>query len=437
MTNLRLFASRIIHEVTEGRSLSDCLDAALPTLKETRDRAFVQALCYGVCRYYARLDVILSHLLTKPMKAKDSDLHALIIVGLYQLMEMRVPDYAAVTETVKAADSLKKSWGRGLVNAVLRGYLRERASMEEKIASDEESEYAHPAWWIAAIKKAWPNEWQAVLRANNQHPPFALRVNQQKKTRDDYLHLLASKQLQADSLPETQSGILLHSPITVEALPGFLEGEVSVQDGAAQLAAEIMVLKPGQRVLDACAAPGGKLTHLVECEPHLGKVVAIERDAKRMQAIQENLARLQVEATCFCQDAADVQAWWDGILFDRILLDAPCSASGVIRRHPDIKLLRQPQDVKAFAQQQLHLLTSLWPLLKPGGLLVYATCSLFPEENTEVMQAFLQSHEEAQEEKLDVLWGLPCTIGRQILPGMHHMDGFYYARVRKVKRVAL
>jgi 16S rRNA (cytosine967-C5)-methyltransferase len=217
----------------------------------------------------------------------------------------------------------------------------------------------------------------------------------------------------------------------VEALPGFTAGYVSVQDGAAQLAASLLQLEPGQRVLDACAAPGGKLLHILESEPNLADVIAIEKDLTRLLRVQENLARLNYRATCLCADAADIHAWWDGQLFDRILLDAPCSASGVIRRHPDIKLLRQSADIPAFAQEQMRLLLALWVVLKPGGLLVYTTCSIFPEENVQVLQRFLTVQTTAKAELISATWGLPCAIGRQIIPGMHDMDGFYYACLRK------
>lgn len=425
MKNLRLTASEIILDVTSGRSLSDCLDKVLPAIKENRDRAFVQAICYGVCRFYTRLDVVLSHLLKSPMREKDSDVHALLLVGLYQIMEMRIPDYAAVAETVNATEKLKKSWARGLVNAILREYLRKREEMDEEIQADEEALYAHPEWWIDAIRESWPSEWQAILQANNMHPPFALRVNQQKISREKYL-----EKLQAEMIPETANGIILVEPIATEKLPGFSAGEISVQDGAAQLAAELLQLESGQHVLDACAAPGGKLTHMLEIVTDLS-VTAVEKEKSRLSSIKENLARLHMQATCIHADVNDVNAWWDGKLFDRILLDAPCSASGVLRRHPDIKLLRYPSDIPAFVQEQKKLLKSLWPLLKPGGLLLYATCSIFPEENTEVLEDFLASHNDAKEEKITIPVGIACSVGRQILTGMQQMDGFYYALIKK------
>ena len=424
--NLRLLAARIIDDVANGRSLADCLEPVLGTITDPRDRAFVQAVCYGVCRFYSRLDVVLSHLLEKPMKAKDSDVHALLLVGLYQLMEMRIPEYAAVTETVNAAGKIKKSWARGLANAVLRGYLRRKTELETIIADDEEAYYAHPDWWISSMQTAWPEQWQAILAANNMHPPFALRVNQQKITRDDYIKKVAD----ARSIPETGSGIILATALGVQSLPGFAQGEISVQDGAAQLAPELLQLAPGQYVLDACSAPGGKLAHMLEKQPDL-TVVAVERDAERVKLIHENLRRLGLEAEVICADAAETDDWWNGKLFDRILLDAPCSASGVVRRHPDIKLLREAEDIPALAEEQLTLLAALWPLLKPNGLLIYATCSVFPEENVQVIEHFLSEHDDAREEPIKADWGMACQHGRQILPGMHDMDGFYYAVLRK------
>lgn len=284
---------------------------------------------------------------------------------------------------------------------------------------------------IEAIKEAWPEHWEAILTANNAHPPFALRVNRQHLLREAYLEKLETKGLKASVIPETEQGIVLEMAAPIDTLPGFSAGDISVQDGAAQLAAEILKLAPRQRVLDACAAPGGKLTHIIEREPDLAEVIAVEKDPLRMPDIKDNLLRLKLKAKCICHDVAAIKDWWDGQLFDRILLDAPCSASGVIRRHPDIKLLRQISDIKRLAQEQLHLLEVLWPLLKPGGLLVYATCSIFPEENTDVLRRFLAVHADAAEDKLENTWGVPCAIGRQILPGMHGMDGFYYARVSK------
>ena len=422
---VRAAAAQVIDQVMNGSSLSDCLPEQIKKISDVRDQRFLQALCYGVCRWYFRLDALANELLDKPLKEKDQDIYALILVGLYQLSEMRTSAHAAVSETVSATKNLKKIWAKGLVNAVLRNYQRREQELNEKI-NKTDAQYAHPEWIVKKLKTAWPQDWQDILTANNQHPPFALRVNQQKISREKYFAKLAGVEI----IPETQAGIILETPVDVQQLPGFSVGEVSVQDGAAQLAAEILELAPGQYVLDACAAPGGKTAHILELQKNVD-LVAIDEDGKRLQLVRDNLQRLQLSAKCIVADAGDPKAWWDGKLFDRILLDAPCSASGVIRRHPDIKLLRRTDDIPQLAKEQLRLLNALWELLKSGGLLVYATCSIFPEENAAVLQAFLSKHPDAKEEKLEINWGIPCEVGRQILPGMSEMDGFYYARLRK------
>ncbi len=430
MINLRMLAARTVYQVlVHGRSLSDCLPETLTRVHDVRDQSFLQALCYGVCRWYYRLDALAHSLLEKPLKLKDQDIHCLILVGLYQLTEMRVPAHAVLDETVSAAQAFKKPWAKGLVNAVLRSYQRSVVELNEKMQQSLVTLYAHPQWIIDQLQKNWLLEWQDILTANNQHPPFALRVNQKHISRERYLEKLTANNMSARIMPETQAGIILEQPIGVQDLPGFLIGEVSVQDGAAQLAVELLELKPGLRVLDICAAPGGKTAHILELQPGI-ELVAVDRDEKRLQDVRNNLARLQLLATCICADANDKE-WSKGQLFDRILLDAPCSASGVIRRHPDIKILRRATDIAKLVHEQTRLLNTAWGLLKPGGLLVYATCSILPEENRTVLQAFLMSHKDAAEEKIRVNWGKACAIGRQILPGMHDMDGFYFARLSR------
>lgn len=426
--NPRVVAAQVVDDVKQGRSLNDSIDVRLAGVHNARDRAWIKAMAYGVCRFYSRLDVVLNQLLQKPIKSKDSLVHALLLIGLYQLMETSIPPHAAVSETVNAVDAINKSWAKGLVNAVLREYLRHPVVVD----TDLSAQYAHPVWWIEKIKKAWPEQWPQILEANNTHPPFSLRVNSQRMTREFYLEKLNVQRLPTKIIPDTDHGIILESLISVETLPGFAEGDVSVQDGAAQLAAPLLLMSgPSHlRLLDACAAPGGKLTHLLALNPQ-ASCTAVEKDPQRMMTIQENLSRLQLQATCICCDVNETAQWWDGQLFDRILLDAPCSGSGVIRRHPDIKLLRRETDIMALAKTQRHLLESLWPLLASNGVLLYATCSIFPEEGIEVMQDFLASHDEAKEEKIEASWGIACDIGRQILSGQHNMDGFYYARVRK------
>src|SRR3990167_2908889 len=433
MSPIRSIAAQIINNVaSRGQSLTDNLDTILLSILDPRDRAFTQAITYGVCRYYPRLLYILNQLLKKPIPPKESIIQALLLIGLYQLTDMHIPPHAAVAETVDATILLKKPLAKNLVNAILREYLRQEKNLHEKIKLDAEAYYAHPDWFITRIKEVWPMHWQTILHANNAHPPFALRVNVLRMSRKKYIELLQTNGYLARVIPNTPAGIILEPAIPIERLPGFAQGEVSVQDGGAQLAAELLELEPGLRVLDACAAPGGKLTHLLEREPTLATCIAIEKDSKRLARIKENVSRLLLPAPqLFTRDASRIKTWWDGQLFDRILLDVPCSASGVIRRHPDIKLLRQANDIKTLAKKELHLLTSLWHTLKPGGLLLYVTCSIFPEENAHVLQQFLTYNPHAYEEKLEVPWGMACEIGRQILPGMQDMDGFYFAKMRK------
>jgi len=389
---------------------------ALEKIPQTNDAPFVQALCYGVCRWYYRLDFILQYLMPKPLKKKNQDIYCILLIGIYQLSEMRIPAHAAVSETVALT---KKTWAKALVNAVLRNYERQKNNIEVALSKNLVAFYAHPEWMIDKLKSAWPDDWEEVLKANNQHPPFALRVNLQKITREAYLKKYSGNVF---VIPETDAGIVLKEPCPVLELPGFLEGEVSVQDGAAQLAAFLLMLSAKQRVLDACAAPGGKTAHILESQPDVD-LIAIDKDPERLKDVRENLNRLKLSAKCIAGDAKDTKAWWDGRLFDRILLDAPCSGSGVIRRHPDIKLLRQPEDIAKLAEEQKRLLKALWPLLKIGGILVYSTCSIFPDENVAVVQEFLKSTKDAKEEKI------LGNFGKQILPG--NLDGFYYARFKK------
>lgn len=434
MKNLRYTAATIIDAVTQGESLTARLDEVLPNIKEARDRSFVQAICYGVCRFYDRLDILLSYLLQVPMKAKDSDVHALLLVGLYQLTDMRVPAHAAVAETVNATEKFDKPWARGFVNAILREYLRQQEALTARLEADEEAHYSHAAWWIECIKAAYPDNWQQILVANNEHPPLSIRVNATQLSRDEYLAKLEAHH-PAKAIPHTTHGIQLEKPAPVESLPGFGAGQFSVQDGAAQLAVTLLDLQPGQTVLDACAAPGGKLMHILETEPKLAKLVAVELVGERIHSIEENLVRLKLEnkevVKIHCADIKDVHEWSEDMTFDRILLDAPCSASGVIRRHPDIKLLREEDDIEQLADEQFDMLKALWPLLKPDGLLVYATCSVFPEENVELIKSFVRSQQDAEAVPMDVSWGHAREMGRQILPGDEGMDGFYFAVLKK------
>ena len=425
MMNARLAALQVLCAViNEGRSLSDSLKK-IPS----QDPSFVQALCYGVCRWYDSLDFILGKLLSRRLKPKDHDIYCLLLMGIFQLREMGVPAHAVVSETVTVTQFVKKPWAKALVNGVLRNYLRKRGEIEQAVLKDKIAVYAHPQWLIEKIQAAWPENWQTILKANNQFPPFALRANMLKNTRESYLKVLAKP---AIIIAETQAGFVLETPVNVQDLPGFAAGKVSVQDGGAQLAAELLELSPGLRVLDACAAPGGKSCHMLEIAPTV-HLVAVDHDVDRVVKIEENLKRLQLQATCIAKDVTDTGSWWDGRLFDRILLDAPCSATGVIRRHPDIKLLRKPDDVNNLNDIQANLLKTVWMMLKPGGLLLYVTCSILPAENSDMVANFLQTTSSAAEVEMQASWGIACVVGRQILPGMHGMDGFYFAKLRKLE----
>ncbi len=426
--NTRLVAARVLSRVLQdGQSLTAALDNAFLTMESGKDRAFIQALCYGVCRQYQRLDFILSQLLDKPLK--DTDVKALALVGLYQLKFMRVKPHAAVSETVLAAR--KKPWAKSLINAVLRTYLREQEELEHKADKSQVAALSHPDWLIKQIEQDWPEQALKILLENNQQPPMVLRVNLAKTSRDDYLQLLAGQDVMAETVSFCPSAIRLDKPVPVDLLPGFADGLVSVQDTAAQLAAGLLDVQPGHRVLDVCAAPGGKAAHILESQPQLKELVAVDIDESRMQRVSENLQRLGVQATLVVGDAAKPEDWWDGKLFDRILLDAPCSALGVIRRHPDIKLLRRTEDIGQLQALQKSILQAVWLLLAPGGLMLYATCSILKQENEQQVQAFLTEHSDAVELPINADWGVTGVCGQQILTGESAMDGFYYARISK------
>jgi 16S rRNA (cytosine967-C5)-methyltransferase len=428
----RKIAALLVQRVLDqGESLGSLLGAQLARLDDPRQRALAQELVFGTLRWSYRLEALLARLLRKPLKKKDRDLHALLLVGLYQLLILEMPAHAAVSETVEVARQLGKDWAAGMVNGVLRNAQRQSAALLKAVQDTASARWSHPDWWIERLQQDWPENWQQILKAGNQRPPMVLRVNRLKTERDDYLQQLQVSGIEALPLPFTESAIQLEQPVGVDSLPGFREGRVSVQDGAAQLCASLLDLQAGQRVLDACAAPGGKTGHILELAPQLESLLAIDVDETRLQKVRENLQRLHLDAGLLAADAGDPQAWWDGKLFDRILLDAPCSASGVVRRHPDIKLLRRPADVRSLSQQQQRLLEALWPLLASGGMLLYASCSVFREENSDNLQVFLDRHADASELPLQVEWGKVLPVGRQLLPGEHDMDGFYFACLSK------
>ncbi|MCO7596162.1 MULTISPECIES: 16S rRNA (cytosine(967)-C(5))-methyltransferase RsmB [Pseudomonas] len=430
--NPRLAAARALAAVLSGKaSLNSSLPAQLDKV-EDRDRGLVQDLAFGTARWQPRLELLAAQLLQKPFKAADSDVQALLLVGLYQLFYTRIPAHAAIGETVGCADKLKKPWAKGLLNAVLRRAQREGEGILAGMARDPVVRTAHPRWLQKSLKAFWPEQWEAICAANNAHPPMILRVNRRHHSRDAYLALLAEAGIAASPCRYSRDGILLAEACDVRGLPGFAEGWVSVQDEAAQLAADLLELAPGQRVLDACCAPGGKTCHLLEAEAGLGEVVAIDLEEKRLARVRENLERLGLDARLIACDARDTASWWDGKPFQRILLDAPCSATGVIRRHPDIKLTRQADDIPALAALQGELLDALWPTLEVGGMLLYATCSSLPTENTDVIDAFLARTPGARELDLATEAGLRQPHGRQLLAQEGGHDGFYYAKLIKI-----
>nr|WP_225779843.1 16S rRNA (cytosine(967)-C(5))-methyltransferase RsmB [Pseudomonas sp. Marseille-Q3773] len=430
--NPRLAAARALAAVLSGKaSLNSSLPAQLDKVDE-RDRGLTQDLAFGTARWQPRLDLLAAQLLQKPFKAADADVQALLLVGLYQLFYTRIPAHAAIGETVGCADKLKKPWAKGLLNAVLRRAQREGEELLAGMERDPVVRTAHPRWLQKSLKAFWPEQWEAICAANNAHPPMILRVNRRHHSRDAYLALLAEAGVGASACQYSRDGIVLAEACDVRGLPGFAEGWVSVQDEAAQLSADLLELAPGQRVLDACCAPGGKTCHLLEAEAGLAQVVAIDLEAKRLSRVRENLDRLQLDAELIACDARDTTSWWDGKPFQRILLDAPCSATGVIRRHPDIKLTRQAEDIPALATLQGELLDALWPTLEVGGMLLYATCSSLPTENTEVIDAFLARTPGARELDLATTAGLRQPHGRQLLAQEGGHDGFYYAKLIKI-----
>ncbi|MBF6027812.1 16S rRNA (cytosine(967)-C(5))-methyltransferase RsmB [Pseudomonas sp. P115] len=430
--NPRLAAAKALAAVLNGKA---SLNSSLPTQMdkvEDRDRGFTQDLAFGTARWQPRLSALAAKLLQKPFKAADADVEALLLVGLYQLLYTRVPAHAAIGETVGCADKLKKPWAKALLNAVLRRAQRESEALLTELEHDPVVRTAHPRWLQKSLKAFWPEQWEAICAANNAHPPMILRVNRRHHSRDAYLQLLTAAGINATPCVYSIDGIVLEAATDVRSLPGFAEGWISVQDEAAQLAADLLDLAPGQRVLDACCAPGGKTCHILEVEKDLAGVVAVDLEAKRLVRVRENLARLGLSAELIAADGRDTATWWDGKPFQRILLDAPCSATGVIRRHPDIKLTRQPDDIAALAVLQGELLDAMWPTLEVGGILLYATCSTLPTENTEVIEAFLARTSGARELDLATTAGIKQPHGRQLLAQEGGHDGFYYAKLIKI-----
>lgn len=430
MAKTRASAARAVAAVLSGRSLSDALPPLLQPLA-VRDRALAQELAYGVLREFEPLAFLADGLLKA--RPKPHEVFALILVGLYQLLHTRVPEHAAVHATVEAAAVLKAQRMGGLINGVLRNFMREKDARLALLAQAEPAvQHALPRWLWTRIQQDWPDQANDVAEALRQHAPMSLRVNAAHGSREAYLARLQQAELTAEATRHAAHGVRLQHAVAVERLPGFAEGDVSVQDEAAQLCAQVLDLQAGMRVLDACAAPGGKTLALLEQQPGLA-MLALDNDAERLQRVDENLARAGLGAKTLVGDAGRPETWWDGQMFEMILLDAPCSATGVIRRHPDIKRLRRSEDIARLAAEQDRLLKALWPCLAPGGRLLYMTCSLLREENEARVAAFLAAMPKGAVNELELLgnWGRAMKHGRQILPGDDGMDGFYYALLEK------
>jgi len=437
--NIRALAAKCCYAVIDqGRSLSD----ELPKQQEKligKDKGLLQEICYGVLRYLPELENDVSQLVQKPIKGKQRVFHFLLLVGVYQIRYMRIPDHAAVSETVAATKTLKNDHMKGLVNAVLRGFLRTlelESKQESKTAKKipDPIKYNHPSWFIKKVQQGYPEQWQAILEANQQRPPMWLRVNQQHHTSEQYQALLIEAGIDIATVEPKSKAIELAQPIDVAKLPGFDDGWVSVQDAAAQQAARLLDCQANDVILDCCAAPGGKTCHILEQTPDIASMTAIDIEESRLTRVHENLDRLHLTAEVIAGDAASKE-WWSGEQFDRILLDAPCSGTGVIRRHPDIKWLRKADDIDKLVILQQQILDNIWSLLKPGGTLLYATCSILPEENHQQISRFIAQNQDVQliaisHHKADTD---EQAIGWQLLPDDENMDGFYYAKLLKLK----
>lgn len=430
----RAAAARIVAAIAhQGQSLDRALGEHANVDAERASAALIRLLTYESLRWYLRLDALLDRFL-KPSQKIVPEVHALAIVGLAQLLHTDIPAYAAVSATVDATRLLRQPKAAGLINAILRRAQREGASLLRTIDADPARRSAHPAWLVRQLQHDWPTEWTTILEANNAHPPFWLRVNRRRTTRDAYRQRLQAEGLVSEVSPHAADALLLERAVDPRTLPGFSAGDISVQDAAAQLAVDFLEPQAGERVLDACAAPGGKTCHVLERQPALAELVAVDMAPQRLERVRENLARLSLQATVVVGDVAEPAAWWNGVAFDRVLLDVPCSATGVIRRHPDIKLLRRPTDIAALVERQQALLAAAWHMLKPGGRLVYASCSALAAENASIVGAFLRQAPAVDSTALRATaLGLRTEAGpgHAIAAGTAGMDGFYYACLQK------
>ena len=423
--NVRASAAKVIFQVIDrGVSLS----SSLPRVQrgvDSRDRALLHEICFGVLRHFSFLELIVNELIHVPLKGPKHIFHHLIMVGIYQVHFMSIPDHAAINETVEAAGELKGPWMKSLINAVLRRFHRDQEKWAATASLCDLGRLRHPEWLLNLLRMAYPENWRAAVEANNQRAPMWIRVNRKHTTANKYRALLSQSGIDSSLHDEAPDALRLVIPSEVDRLPHFSEGWISIQDAASQLSVDYLSPESGELILDCCAAPGGKAAHILEREPS-AKVVAVDHSRIRLEKLKENLIRLGLKATVILGDALQPEVWWAGEKFDRILLDAPCSATGVIRRHPDIKWLRKSEDIKKVAELQKAMLKSTWAQLKSGGVLVYATCSVIPRENSEQIVQFLSETPDSLLIKSD-----SNSPGRQILPGEKDMDGFYYAVLKK------
>ncbi|HXP01654.1 MAG TPA: 16S rRNA (cytosine(967)-C(5))-methyltransferase RsmB [Luteibacter sp.] len=428
--SVRALAAEALADIAlSGHSLREVADRAMPRLPDSRDRALLTALLNEGARWWPRFDAALDRLLDKPIRRNEPVVHALLVTGLVQLEVLELPGYAAVAATVEAVRELRRPRLAGLANAVLRRWQRERETLLAELDAVPATRHAHPAWLAQAIANDWPEKADDVLAAANQEPPLMLRVNRRRADRPAVADVLRAAGQTVELHPWLVDGLVLPHSTDVTRLPGFAEGHFAVQDGAAQVPADLLDLADGQRVLDACAAPGGKACHALERAQIA--LIAVESEAHRAPRIRQNLARLGLEADVKIGDAGDTSAWWDGHPFDRVMIDAPCSATGVIRRRPDVRLHRRATDIDALVAQQARILAACWETLAPGGHLLYVTCSLLRRENEGVVGAFLAGRDDARALPITLPVGQPAAIGWQILPGDGDLDGMYYALLEK------
>jgi 16S rRNA (cytosine967-C5)-methyltransferase len=426
--NPRLAALQAISEVLDSdKNLAE--SEAFSQLRDGRDNALARHLAYGVLRWLNALEWLAAELLSKPLKKRESAVQRLILIGLQQLWHDQTASHAAINETAECARVLGKPWAVGVINAVLRRFQREQTQLLDKLAQTPQ-QYAHPKWMLKEIQESWPEQWQAIVEANNLQAPMWMRINRQRANEASLKADLKTAGFEVNDHQYAKDAISIRPAAAVTRIPGFENGKLSVQDPAAQLARDLLAPEAGDRILDACAAPGGKTAHLLETCADIDLTV-LDRQASRVEQIHQNLERLGLKADTVVADLADVKSWWKGQGFNKILLDAPCSATGVIRRHPEIKWLRSRDDVDAVVKIQADLLDASWSVLEAGGMLVYATCSVFKRENESQVELFLQRHTDAKLEKPTVEWGMVRPFGTQIFPGESRMDGFFYAVLRK------